>query len=492
MFLARARRQAAIGMLKTFFPSSTSNWKPNLNRITPLILASALFMELMDSTVIATSLPAIAADIGTEPIALKLAMTSYLVALAIFIPLSGWMADRFGARNVFRWAIFVFMLGSLACAASNSLTSFVGARFFQGMGGAMMSPVARLVLVRSTERKNLVAVMAWMTTPALLGPVLGPPIGGYLTTFFSWHWIFWINIPIGAVGIIASTIFLPRTGYRAKTRLDWVGFILAGICFSGILFGLSIVSLPALPPIYGILAVVVGAISGVLLVRHARTVEAPIFNLSIFRNEMFRVALIGSNIFRISVGASPFLLPLMLQLAFGLTPFDAGMILLASAAGAVAAKLFSTWCFATFGFRTLFVVMSALSAAALACTGLFTAATPALLIMVVIFGNGIIRSIFFTGVNALSYTDIEAEDISGVTSINAVSMQLSTALGVALAGGILELSTFLRGVELDTFDFKVAFWSLASISLLAILPFLGLKADAGSAISGHHRTDEVS
>ena len=191
-------------------------------RVIPLILAVALFMENMDSTVIATSLPAIAADIGAEPISLKLALTAYFVALAIFIPLSGWMADRFGARNVFRWAIGVFVVGSICCAFAYSLETFVGARFLQGMGASMMTPIARLVLVRATPRHELVAAMAWLTLPALIGPLTGPPIGGFLTTYLSWHWIFWINVPIGIAGIILVTIFLPKTetAHAAADRLS--------------------------------------------------------------------------------------------------------------------------------------------------------------------------------------------------------------------------------------------------------------------------------
>ena len=175
------------------------------DRIIPLIIAVALFMENMDSTVIATSLPAIAADIGTNPLALKLAVTSYLLSLAIFIPASGWTADRFGACTVFRAAIAVFILGSIGCALSSSLESFVAARIVQGMGGAMMTPVGRMVLVRSISKRDLVNAMAWVTTPALIGPVLGPPVGGFITTYATWHWIFIINVPIGLLGIVLAT-----------------------------------------------------------------------------------------------------------------------------------------------------------------------------------------------------------------------------------------------------------------------------------------------
>ncbi len=208
-----------------------------MNRIVPLILAVALFMEQMDSTVISTSLPAIARDMGVGPITLKLALTSYMVALAIFIPLSGWMADRFGAKRIFRAAILVFIAGSVFCAVADSLFAFVVARFLQGMGGAMMTPVARLVLVRSAPRSELVSAMALLTIPALVGPLAGPPLGGFITTYFSWHWIFLINVPVGIVGYFLSGIYLPEMERRNPPPVDIIGFLLGGIAAAGVSSG---------------------------------------------------------------------------------------------------------------------------------------------------------------------------------------------------------------------------------------------------------------
>ena len=198
-------------------------------RLIPLIVATALFMENMDSTVIATSLPAIAADIGTSPLTLKLAITSYLLSLAVFIPASGWTADRFGARMVFSIAIGVFMIGSIGCALSQNVTHFVIARILQGMGGAMMTPVGRLVLLRSIDKSALVNAMTWVTVPALIGPVIGPPLGGFITTYFSWHWIFLLNVPIGAAGIWLAGRFLPEIEASGVRRLDLAGFLLAAV-----------------------------------------------------------------------------------------------------------------------------------------------------------------------------------------------------------------------------------------------------------------------
>src|SRR6218665_470351 len=269
-----------------------------MNRIVPLILAVALFMEQMDSTVIATALPTIAADLGVGPITLKLALTSYMVSLATFIPLSGWMADRFGAKRIFRLAILVFVAGSICCAVSNSLLAFVVSRFLQGMGGAMMTPVARLVLVRSTQRSELVGAMALLTIPALVGPLAGPPLGGFITTYFSWHWIFLINVPVGIIGYVLSGIYLPDVDADRPPPLDITGVILTAVAAGGVIFGLSVVSLPALPPAVGIVTTVIGIVASVLYLFHARRVPAPIISLKIFSNRTFRTAVFSSTVFR--------------------------------------------------------------------------------------------------------------------------------------------------------------------------------------------------
>ncbi|MHB1104044.1 MAG: MFS transporter [Devosia sp.] len=454
-------------------------------RLTPLILAVALFMENMDSTVIATSLATIAADIGSEPIALKLALTAYLVSLAIFIPVSGWMGDRFGARKVFQWAMFVFILGSIFCAISNSLLAFVVSRFIQGMGGAMMSPLARLVLVRSTPRNKLVDAMAWLTIPALIGPIIGPPFGGFLTTYFSWHWIFLINVPIGFAGIWLAGAYLPPMEPRPVQPIDWKGFVLAGIAFSGVVFGISVISLPALPPAAGAGGIAAGMLSGIAYIFHARRTEHPLLDLRLLRFPLFRVSVIAGTFFRLGVGATPFLLPLLLQLIFGLTPFESGMVTFTGAIGAMAAKFFARWSFLTFGFRTLLVATSFVSALLIAVTGLYTPATQLSLIMSLLIVAGFAHSTFFTGSMAFSFADISEKDEGQANVISAVSGQITFALGVALGGGILEASHLLRGGALVLADFQTAFFGVGTVAAVAVILFLRLPGDAGAYISGH-------
>ncbi|MEO3385414.1 MFS transporter [Mesorhizobium sp. CAU 1741] len=458
-----------------------------MNRTVPLILAVALFMEQMDSTVIATSLPAIAADIGTSPITLKLALTTYFVALAIFIPVSGWMADRFGAKRVFRIAIGVFVCGSLACAAAGTLYEFVGARFLQGMGGAMMTPVGRLVLVRSTPRAQLVSAMAWLSVPALIGPLVGPPVGGFITTFFTWHWIFLINVPIGVLGVLVAGRVLPDMPPVPVGRIDWPGFALAAVACSGIVFGLSVVSMPALPPLVGIATLVIGTIAAVLYVRHARRVMKPILDLRLFDNPVPRIAILSGSIFRIGIGATPFLLPLMFQIGFGLNPFESGMLTFASAIGAISLKFFATTALRAAGFRNVLIFAVLTGALLIGANGFFTPQTPYWLIIAVLIASGFTRSLFFTSNNALTFAEIDDRQASQATALSAVSQQISIALGVSVAGMLLEAHHIVTGEPTGLAAFSTAFIMIAVLAACAVIPLLGLSPDAGVGVSGHRR-----
>ena len=461
-----------------------------MKRTVPLILAVALFMENMDSTVIATSLPAIAADIGTSPVALKLALTAYLVSLAIFIPISSWMADRFGAKLTFRIAIAVFAIGSIGCAAAGSLGGFVLARFIQGMGGAMMTPVARLVLVRATPKRELVSALAWLTIPALVGPMIGPPVGGFITTFFSWHWIFIINVPIGVVGIWLAGRFLPEIASAGSVPMDFLGFVLSAIAASGIVFGLSVVSLPALPTAVGVAAVLTGVVATFLYLRHARRRANPLLNPKLFANPVFRTAIIGGSIFRVGIGAIPFLLPLLFQLGFGLTPFQSGMLTFASAIGAFAMKFLAPVALRWGGFRTVLVGSVLGSACLTATNAFFTPTTSAGLIIAVLLVGGFIRSLFFSSVNVLVFADIDDKDASQATAIGAVFQQVSIAMGVAVGGGVLEGAAYFSGGAIGLPAFTAAFLIMAGITVLSLFAFVGLAPDAGNAISGHRMPDE--
>ena len=457
----------------------------SIMRLIPLILAVALFMENMDSTVISTSLPAIAIDIGTSPIALKLALTAYLVSLAIFIPISSWFADKYGAKRVFQAAIFVFMAGSIGCAMAGSLGGFVIARFLQGMGGAMMTPVARLVLFRTTPRGELVSAMAWLTVPGLIGPLIGPPLGGFITTYFSWHWIFLINIPIGLIGSVLTRIYLPDMPPAGVKALDIVGFSLVAIAASGIVFGLSVISLPALPPIFGILAVITGAVALIVYILYARRKANPILQLGLFANPVFRSAIVGGTLFRIGNGALPFLLPLMFQLGFGMTPFESGSLTFVAAAGAMAMKFLAPRALRLGGFRNILISTALITACFSAANALFTPATPHLVIIAMLLVGGFLRSLFFTSANTLVFAAVEDAEGSQATAISATTQQVSIALGVAVAGGILEISALSTGSATSLELFAIAFVTVGFITASAAFAFLRLAPEAGNVVSGY-------
>ncbi len=454
-------------------------------RIVPLIIAVALFMENMDLTVIATALPAIARDIGANPLALKLAITSYLLSLAIFIPASGWTADRFGARAVFRAAIAVFMLGSIGCALSNSLTDFVIARIVQGMGGAMMTPVGRTVLIRSVPKRDLVNAMAWVTVPALVGPVLGPPVGGFITTYATWHWIFIINLPIGVLGIGLATRYIEDIRAEALERFDLMGMVLAGTGIAGVAFGLSVLGLDFLPWTTVAALIVGGSIFIAAYLFHAKRTPAPLIDLTLFRLPTFRASVTGGFVFRLGIGALPFLLPLLLQLGFGMTPFGSGLITFTSAIGAMGMKAAAATILRRFGFRTILVVNCLVSAAFLAACATFTKTTPVAVMVTLLVVGGFFRSLQFTCINTIAYAEVEPARVGRATSLVTVSRQLALSAGVAFGALAVELVVRYRGGgPLVAADFSPAFLAVALVSTLSLIIFARLPADAGSELSG--------
>jgi len=451
------------------------------DRLVPLIIAVALFMENMDSTVIATSLPAIAVDIGTDPLALKLAVTSYLLALAIFIPGSGWTADRFGARTVFRLAIAVFIIGSIGCALSDSLHSFVIARFVQGMGGAMMAPVGRLVLMRSVDKRNLVDAMTWVTMPALIGPLLGPPLGGFITTYFSWHWIFIINVPIGLAGIALATKYIENIRGETREPFDPIGMVLAGLGIGGLAFGLTAVGLKNFLPA-GILVAMIagGALCIFLYILHARRTPAPVMDLSLFRLPSFRAGVAGGFLYRVGAGALPFLLPLMLQVGFHKTPFQSGMITFATAVGAMSMKTAIPTLLRRFGYRSVLTWNALVSSAFIAACALFTPSTPIVVMLAVLFAGGFFRSLQFTSAMTIGYAEVEPRRMSRATSLAAVSQQLSVSTGVALGALTVELVLAWRHeATIGPTDFAPAFLLVGVIAALSAFMFARMPKDAG-------------
>jgi EmrB/QacA subfamily drug resistance transporter len=462
------------------------------DRVVPLIVAVALFMGNMDSTVIATSLPAIARALGTNPLALKLAVTSYLLALAICIPASGWTADRFGARHIFRIAIGVFVLGSIGCALSRSLEEFVLARIVQGMGGAMMTPVGRLILVRSIDKRLLVHAMSLVTIPALVGPICGPPLGGFITTYASWHWIFIINVPIGLAGLAMATRYIPNVRTERPAPFDFVGFIVSGLGIGGLAFGLSVMGLEFLP--IGVVAALlgVGAASAAAYIVYARHKAAPILDLGLLKLPTFRASILGGFLFRLGIGALPFLLPLLLQLGFDLTPFQSGLITFTGALGSMFMKAAVAGVLRRLGYRPVLIYNSLLSAAFLAACASFVPGMPFAAMIVILLSGGFFRSLQFTSINTLAYAEIEPQLMSRATTLVSVAQQLSLSTGVAVGALVVETTLRLQhGTTMGAWDFPPAFLAVGALSASAAFVFARLPPDAGAELSGRRVAQEA-
>ncbi len=457
-------------------------------RVIPLVVATALFMENMDSTILATALPTIARDLGVDPISLKLAITSYLVGLAIFIPISSFVADRLGARTTFRCALILFLAASIGCAFSTSLAGFVVWRFVQGIGGAMMTPVGRMVIVRSVPKTELVAALATLTIPALIGPMMGPLLGGLIVTYTDWRWIFLVNIPIGLLGILLATLYF--TDERpSPTPLDVKGFILCTCALLGLILGATALGRHVAPDWAIAAAFATGLLAAVFYVRHARVTPAPLLDLKLFRLPTFDAGIIGGAFFRIGVGASAFLLPLMLQLGFGYEPLTSGALTFVASIGALVMKVLGGPILRAYGIRRVLIVNCVLAVASIAALGFLTPTTPSLVMLTIILLGGSFRSLQFTSMHALSYSDIETRSAGAATSISSVAQQVSLSMGVAIGALVLELSQGMHGhATPQTGDFAMALYVVSAIAALSIYKMATLPDDAGHALMDAHNS----
>jgi EmrB/QacA subfamily drug resistance transporter len=456
------------------------------NVLIPLIVACALFMENMDSTVIATSLPAIATDIGESPLALKLALTSYLVSLAVFIPISGWVADRYGSRSVFAWAIVVFIGGSLLCAASTTLEAFVISRFLQGIGGAMMVPVGRLVLMRAIPKHDYVAALNYLTVPALLGPVTGPALGGAITLYFHWRYIFIINIPIGILGLYLVLRHIPDIRETGMPAFDMRGFALSGLGLSVLMLGFSALGGHLLPLPVATACIVAGFVTLLLYVRHARRSAHPVLDLRLLKLPTFWNGVVAGSVFRAGLGATPFLLPLLFQLGFGLDPLQSGLLTCTTAIGAMFIKTLTVFILRRFGFRTVLSINGVAASLVVMAFGLFSSTTPHSIIALVLLLSGCLRSLQFTALNAISFADIAPEKMSQAASFSSMAQRLSQSAGIAAGAYLLQLSSTAQGhASIVAADFWPAFVGIGLVSALAPLLHLRLPPQAGIEVSGH-------
>ena len=452
--------------------------------IVPLIVACALFMQNLDSTALATALPAIAASLGETPLRLHLAITVFMLSLAAFLPVSGWVADKYGARTIFRLAMFVFAAASIMCGLASSFEMLLVARAIQGAGGALMVPVGRLIILRSVPKSELISAMALMGMPALVGPIIGPVVAGLILTVTTWRWIFWLNVPIGILGIILATIYIDDVREPDVSPFDWRGFVLSSFGLCGTLFGLDALATHDEFDPAALGALVAGSIALTLYVFHARRVENPILNLRLLSFPTFRISVTGGSFFRLGIGAVPFLLPLMMQQGFGYTPLQSGLITFVSAAGSLGMRSIASRVLRNFGFRSVLFWNTFLTCIATGLCAVFTPTTPYLVMIAIIFFGGVFRSLQYTALNTVGYADIDSRLMSQATSFSQMAQRLALSTGVAVSAFVLHLTSTGTEAHIPVRSFAIAFVTIAVLSALSAFSFWRLAPDAGAEMAG--------
>ena len=447
-------------------------------------------MEGLDSTMIAVAIPDMAKSLGESPLRLNLVITTYLLSLAVFIPVSGWIADRLGTRAVFCAAIAIFATGSALCGLSTGLPMMLVMRVLQGFGGAMMTPVGRLILLRSFPRSDLVSAMNWMTIPAMIGPTVGPIVGGFLTTYFSWRAIFYLNVPIGVTGVVLALWLIEDFRAPAPTRFDLRGFFIAGIGLALLELAIENVGRPMIPGALGSLFLA-AAFAILLLYRwHARRREDPILDLRLLRIRTFRIGTVSGSLCRMGLDAVPFLLPLFFQVGFGLSPLQSGLLSFSSSLGAMLVRTLSKTFLRFLGFRRLLAGNACLAAAVTAACGLLRPDTPVWLIVFFVLLSGCVRSIQYLGLNTISYADVPAGVLSQSTSVGGVAQQLARGFGIAVGAALLAV---IAGPQIPRIgDFGLTFFLIALLPLASAVGFLRLSPVDGAEVSGHRRASPRS
>nr|WP_294696347.1 MFS transporter [uncultured Friedmanniella sp.] len=467
---------------------STSRRSPTLNRPLALLVAGTFFMENLDGTIIATAAPAMAADLGVAAVDINLAMTAYLVTIAVGIPISGWLTDRFGGRRVLSSAIAIFTVASLLCALSTSLPMLVAMRILQGIGGALMVPVGRLVVLRVTSKRDLLDAVAYLTWPALVAPVIAPALGGWIVTVASWQWIFLINLPLGVFALVVAARIVPALDDEPSVPpLDWVGFSLCAGTLAALLIGLELLGPQhaggALAPTTTLLgAVLLGGLTALWL----RRTPHPLLRFGALRLQSFRVSNVGGGVYRMVICAVPFLLPLMFQIGFGWSPFRAGLLVLLLFAGNVLIKPATSPLIRTFGFRSVLIASILGGLATFVVIATLRADTPLLMIGAVLVLSGIFRSVGFSAYNSLQFADLDTTDMTDANTLASTLQQVAVGLGVAIGAVILRVVDLAAGPAslAPVTPYAVAFVVLALLMLHPLVEALVLHRAAGNEVAG--------
>ncbi|ALE06843.1 MFS transporter [Arthrobacter sp. ERGS1:01] len=465
--------------------SSTPARASSFSRALALLVAGTYFMEILDGTIISTAAAGMAADLHVRPVDINLAMTAYLITLAVGIPISGWLAERYGARRVFTAAIAVFTLASLLCALSPNLAFLCGARMLQGMGAAMMVPVGRLVVLRDADRKEFLDAIAFLTWPALVAPVIAPALGGLLTTYASWHWIFLINVPLGIIAFVTALRVVPDIRAHKVPPPDWTGFVLCGVALASLVIGLEQIGAAPTPWVAVVLFLGVSVASGggaLWWFRHSRH---PLLDLRALRIATFRIGNGGGALYRLVINAVPFLLPLMFMLGFGWSAFEAGLMTMAVFAGNVLIKPATTPLIRQFGFRAIVLLSAGGGALVLGACALLQPATPLPVIAAVLFASGVLRSIGFSAYNTLQFADVPRARMSGANTLSSTIAQIATGLGVAVGALILRAAETLLAPVQGTTPVTAYQWTFAVLGVLMLYPVveaLLMHRTAGEAV----------
>ncbi|HCT5344107.1 TPA: MFS transporter [Klebsiella quasipneumoniae] len=452
-----------------------------------LLVAGAFFMEFLDGTVIATALPDMARDFGVTAVELNIGISAYLITLAVLIPASGWIADRFGARAIFTLALAIFTLASVFCGLSTEVHIFVAMRILQGVGGALMVPVGRLAVLRTTPKHQLIKAIATLTWPALVAPIIGPPLGGFITRYASWHWIFFINVPLGLAAIILSLRIIPDIRETERRSFDLSGFITTSVAMVSLVTAMERLGdrQPQIWPTLALAALGFGCL--LYSIRHFRRAAAPMVRLDALQVPTFRVTMYGGSLFRASISAVPFLLPLLFQVGFGMDPFHSGLLVLAVFVGNLTIKPATTPLIRWLGFRRLLLINGALNVCSLLACALLTPQTPVWAIMLILYLGGVFRSIQFTGVSTLAFADVPAAQMSDANTLFSTASQLAVGLGITLGAiGIRlgeQVGDWLHLSAVPGISFRLAFVFIAVICLVGMIDSLHLAKTAGSSVS---------
>lgn len=453
-------------------------------RLATIAVASALFMEFIDSTALSTALPTLSRAFAVDPIHLKLALTSYILALAVIAPASGWMADRYGPRRIFLLAMAAFLAGSMLCGVSRSLPELIASRIIQGIGGGMMTPVGRLIVVGSTPKERLVSAMSWFTMPGLVGPLIGPPLAGLVLGFASWPWIFYLNVPVGIAGALAVIRYVPQLRQPHPGRFDLKGFILCAVAITGLVVATETLGAGLTSIWMQAVSILVAIVAGAAFVAHALGTEKPVLDLRLFSYPTFRASLIGGSILRLGLGATPFLMPLLLQVGLGWSPLHAGAVSIATALGAMACKPVIPRIIRQLGFRQVLVWANLVAGFLTMAPAFFRDSTPVAAIMAILALSGFVRSAQFTATNTVAYADLPQSMVSRASTLSTVAQQVGLSIGISFGGLMLHLARGAGQAPLTPDRFIIPFIAIGAVTMLAGPIYRRLPADAGASIRG--------